>query len=179
MSFDSHDHPSLCSFTFSDGRRCRTPRSGIHSQFCHFHARRDAQLRAGENLGRDVSYFFSGDYLSACDLNAALGRLFAAVAQGHVTPRTARTLAYLGQTMVQTIHLSREEYIRAFGDDAWFESIETSVNGNFKYRLPPSPEPQPSQPQPSSPQLTSASPAAASPSPDAGTPDHEPDPDDD
>src|SRR5207244_1350742 len=76
------DRASLCTFTFVDGRRCRTPRQSGHPQFCCFHARKQAQVEAAEQLGRDFAYFFSGDYFSACDLAAALGRLFAAVATG-------------------------------------------------------------------------------------------------
>ena len=68
-----------------------------------------------ETLGKDLAYFFSGDYLSACDLSSALGRLIPAVLRGDVKPRTARTVAYLAQTLLQTIHLSEQEYINAFG----------------------------------------------------------------
>jgi len=59
--------------------------------------------------------FFSGDYLSACDLSTALGRLIPAVLRGDVKPGTARTVAYLAQTLLQTIHISEQEYINAFG----------------------------------------------------------------
>lgn len=31
----SQDRVSLCHFTFSDGRQCRTPRSPNHPHFCH------------------------------------------------------------------------------------------------------------------------------------------------
>ncbi len=124
---------SLCTFTFADGRRCRTPRSSGNPQFCYFHARKQAQAQAAEDIGRDISYFFSGRYLSACDLNAALGRLFAAAAQGHVQPKTACTLAYLAQVMVQCIQLTQKEYGSAFGGDDWRNSVRSSVNANSDY----------------------------------------------
>jgi hypothetical protein len=73
-SLRSQDRVSLCAFTFADGRRCRSPRHSGHLRLCYFHARKEAQAHAAEQLGRDVSYFFSGRYLSACDLSAALGR---------------------------------------------------------------------------------------------------------
>jgi len=50
-----------------------------------------------QQVGRDVSSFLSGSYLSACDLSSALARVFSAVAEGHVKPRTASTLAYLAR----------------------------------------------------------------------------------
>ena len=37
-SLSAKDRVSLCSFTFSDGRRCRTPRVRNHPHFCFYHA---------------------------------------------------------------------------------------------------------------------------------------------
>jgi len=37
-------------FTFSDGRRCRTPRTGKNSRFCFDHAQQEARARAADNL---------------------------------------------------------------------------------------------------------------------------------
>jgi hypothetical protein len=122
----SKDRSSLCSFTFADGRRCRTPRRAGHPHLCFFHARREAQSLAAEQAGRDISSFLSNSYLSACDLSSALGRLFSAVAQGQVRPKTATSLAYLGQTLLQSIQLAQHEYINAFGTDSWREAICSS-----------------------------------------------------
>src|SRR5882672_9326436 len=117
-----NDRVSLCSFTFSDGRRCRTPRAGKNPHFCFYHAQKEARARAAESLGKDLAYFFSGDYLSGCDLSTALARLIPAVVRGDVKPRTARTVAYLAQTLLQTIHLAKHEYINTFGTDGWRDS---------------------------------------------------------
>ena len=127
------DRSALCSFTFADGRHCLSPRQTPQSLFCCFHARKLAQAQTADQLGRDISYLFSGHYLSACDLSAALGRIFAAVAQGHVKPKTAATLAYLGNTLLQTIHISQHEYINAFGSDSWRKTVHSSVNSNGDY----------------------------------------------
>ncbi len=72
-SLSAKDRVSLCSFTFSDGRRCRTPRTSKNPHFCFDHAQKEARARAAQSLGSDLAYFFSGDYLSACDLSSALG----------------------------------------------------------------------------------------------------------
>jgi hypothetical protein len=101
--------------------------------FCYFHARKESQARAAEEIGSDISYFLSGRYVSACDLSSALGRLFAGVAQGHIKPKTASTLAYLGQTLVQTIQLAQHEYINAFSTNSWRETVNSSVNDNSDY----------------------------------------------
>jgi hypothetical protein len=135
-SLSPKDRVSLCSFTFSDGRRCRSPRAAKHPRFCFYHAQKEARARAAETLGKDLAYFFSGDYLSACDLSTALGRLIPAVVRGDVKPKTAHTVAYLMQTLLQAIHLSQHEYINAFGTDAWRDSVRNSVNANHDYLFP-------------------------------------------
>ena len=140
-SLKSKDRVSLCSFTFSDGRHCRTPRLRDNPRFCPYHAQKEARAQAAESLGKDLDYFFSGDYLSACDLSTALGRLIPAVVRGEVKPRAARTVAYLAQTLLQAIHLAKHEYINAFGTDGWRQSIHNSVRGNYDYRFPPAPNP--------------------------------------
>ena len=134
----SKDRASLCLFTFADGRRCRTPRTSAHPHLCTYHARKESQSQAAQKVGRHLGTYFSGHYLSACDLSSALGHLFSAVAQGQIKPKTASTLAYLAQTLLQSIHLSQHEYINAFGTDSWRQAIRDS----FDRLTPPEPEPQ-------------------------------------
>jgi len=143
-SLRPQDRKSLCRFTFADGRQCRTPRSPHHPHFCSDHARKDSQARAADKLACELSYFLSGQYLSARDLSSTLGRLLPAVVRGDIKPRSARTLAYLSQTLAQTIHLSKHEYINAFGSDSWRRAIRNSVRQNFAHGNPsPPPYPQP------------------------------------
>lgn len=132
-ALSAKDRASLCTFTFADGRRCRTPRQSGHPFYCCFHARKQAQAQATEELGRDFAYLFSGDYLSACDLTAVLGRLFAAVARGEIKPRTAATLAYLAQTLLQTMQVAEHEFTSAFGQDVWLNTVSSHVKENYKY----------------------------------------------
>ena len=148
----SKDRAGLCSFTFANGHRCRSPRSASHPHLCYDHARKESHARAIDQIGRDISYFFSGRYLSACDLSVALARLFSAVASGELKPRTASTLAYLAQTLLQTIHLAQHEYINAFGTNSWRDAVCSSVNDNSNHRNPPAPQPSGAvqQPPPSS-----------------------------
>src|SRR5712664_2178816 len=162
-SLSQKDRVSLCSFTFSDGRRCRTPRKPNHPHLCSDHARKDSQARAADKLARELSYFFSGQYLSACDLSSALGRHLPAVVRGDIKPRSALTLGYLSQTLAQTIHLSKHEYINALGTDSWRRAVRNSVHQNFDYRNgSPSPQPPPDQaPQPAPSPHTSMPPTGA------------------
>ena len=128
-------------------------RSPHHPHFCSDHAREDSQARAADKLACELSYFLSGQYLSACDLSSTLGHLLPAVVRGAIKPRSARTLAYLSQTLAQTIHRSKHEYINAFGTDSWRQAVRNSVRQNFDCRNPsPSPEPPPDQPPQPAPQ---------------------------
>jgi len=164
----SKDRSSLCSFMFVDGRHCRIPRQLGHPYLCAFHARKDAQALAGEAAGKDIAYHLSGSFVSACDLSSALGRLFSAVAQGHVKPKTASTLAYLGQTLVQTLPLAQHEYINAYGTNSWRETIRTSHEQSADHtspdpQSPPAPEPEPDpapDPAPTPAAASDASPAS-------------------
>src|SRR5271168_155489 len=140
-SLSPKDRITLCLFSYEDARRCRTPRTGTHPHFCYYHAQKEAQAQAAEKLSKDLANFFSGDYLSACDLSTALARLIPAVVRGDIKPRLARTVAYMFQTQLQSIHLSQHEYINAFGTDGWRKAIRTSVNVNYDYRFPPNHEP--------------------------------------
>ena len=155
-SLSPKDRVFLCLFAFEDGRRCRTPRTGNHPHFCFYHAQKEARAQAAEKLGKDLACFFSGDYLSACDLSTALARLIPAVVRGDIKPKLARTVAYMFQTQLQAIHLSQHEYINAFGTDGWRKAVRNSVNVNYDYRFPPTHEPEPQQLATSTPPQTLA-----------------------
>lgn len=162
-SLSSKDRVSLCRFTFDDGRTCRTPRISTSPHFCFYHAQKEAQFRANESIADDLTYFFSGDYLSANDLNTALSRVFVAVARGDLKPRAARTLAYLAQTMFQTLHLAQNEFITACGEKDWRNTVVKSINANHDYRFP---EPT----EPAAPQTLTPPPATPSSTPPPPTP---------
>jgi hypothetical protein len=156
------DRASMCSFTFADGRHCRSPRRDSHPHLCAFHARKEAQALAGEEAGEDIAFFLSGNYVSAGDLTFALGRLFAAVAQDQVKPKTATTLAYLGQTLVQTLQLAQNEYISAFGSDSWKYTVGHNFKQSGHRQCPPDePDPEPSPSPEDAEQSAHAKPSAS------------------
>jgi hypothetical protein len=49
-SLTAKDRVSLCLFTFTDGRRCRTPRISSHLHFCFYHAQKESQSQATAKL---------------------------------------------------------------------------------------------------------------------------------
>jgi hypothetical protein len=143
--------PNLCTFTFADGRQCRTPRCSGHLHYCYFHAQKEAQSLAAQQVGEDISRFLPTKLLTACDLGVAMSRLFCAVARGEVKPKVASTLAYLAQTMLQSIPIAQHEYCEALGPDYWCGAIRSS----FKIPPPePEPAPKPQRARPVSPPVT-------------------------
>jgi hypothetical protein len=148
-TLNAKDRVSLCLFSYEDGRRCRTPRISSHPHFCFYHAQKESQSQSAEKLAKDLAYFFSGDYLSANDLNTALGRLIPAVVRGEIKPRVARTVASMLQTLLQSTRQAQHEYINAFSTDGWRDAISTSVNANHAYLHPPKPKQRPQSPVPS------------------------------
>ncbi len=145
-SIKAKDRVSLCLFTFSDGRRCRTPRIATHPHFCLYHAQKEAQCLATQKLSNELAYFFSGSYLAACDLSTALSRIIPAVIRGDVKPKTARTVAYLAQTLLQSIRVSQHEFINAYSPDSWRGAVRDSVKSDRDYLFPPKPAPKPAPP---------------------------------
>lgn len=127
MSSTFQRHPGVCRFTYADGRLCRMLLSPSHTYLCSYHARKESQALAAEKIGRRLSASLSHDFITACDLTSALSQLFGAIAQGHIKHRTASTLAYVGQTIAQTLRLSQQEFIAAYGPQAWRAAIRDSL----------------------------------------------------
>jgi hypothetical protein len=48
------------------------------SSFLFYHAQKEAQARVAESLAKDLACFFSGDYLSACDLSTGFNQIYQA-----------------------------------------------------------------------------------------------------
>ncbi len=140
----SKDRVSLCTFTFSDGRRCRTPRRPGHPSLCASHARKEAHALAGAEAGEDIARYLSGQFVSACDVSSALGRLFSAVAQGHLKPKTASTLAYLGHVLVQTLPIASTNTSTPLAPSTGAEPFAPRSSPNKP--LPPSQLSPPNQP---------------------------------
>jgi hypothetical protein len=99
---------------------------------CTFHARREADAQARQEAAEDVKFALSGRYISYCDLTTALAHCISAVVHRHLTPRAATSVAYLGQTLFQSLGRAENEFINAFGADGW----RHRVAGNFNTSRP-------------------------------------------
>jgi hypothetical protein len=121
------DRSRLCAFIFDDGDRCRAPRRSDHP-YCYFHARKDAQSRATKETAENIAFAFSGPYIAFRDLSQALAHTISAVAYGHMNPKAATTIAYLGQSLVQSLARAESEHLRAIGAKHWGNEIVNSYN---------------------------------------------------
>src|ERR1700687_5274955 len=158
------DRSGLCAFTFADGRQCRTPRRSGHPHLCYFHAQKEAESLAAKQAGQDIFRFLSTKLLTACDLGVAMSRLFRAVASGEVKPKVAGTLAYLAQTMLQSIPIAQHEYCEALGTGYWRSAIRSSFNVTAP-EPKPAPRPQPAPKPPASLASTPTAKPTSSPAP--------------
>lgn len=74
-----------------------------HPCLCLFHARAESQLVETENFGSELAQTISGDFMTAIDIDYAMGRLYTAVAQDRIPIRSANALARIGRIMLGTI----------------------------------------------------------------------------
>jgi len=104
-----HQHPR-CKFQFADGRRCRMLRDP-RLDLCLFHNRELLQLQSAEEIGAEL-LALGGNFQDPIALNFVLGKLFAHVATGRMHRRTASTLAYIAQLLLQTLDKKRYNIAR-------------------------------------------------------------------
>src|ERR1700687_979737 len=125
MSNRSKDRSDLCSFTFVDGRRCRIPRRPDHPYLCAFPTCSGGSSAPPARWPR----------APLSPIRQLRVRLRS------VKPKTASTLAYLGQTLVQILPLAQDEYINAYDTDTWRETIRTSHEQSADHMSPDPPSP--------------------------------------
>ncbi len=110
---NSKDRASLCDFTYSDGRRCRMPRSFRDAKYCLHHERKFRRLREADCTASHVAEPLSGNFISATSLNQSLARLFSAIADGRVHRKTAAELISVSKILLKTIPLAKTEFVLA------------------------------------------------------------------
>jgi len=132
-------------FFFADGRRCQMPPSADDMGLCYFHAKKHRDHLNAQEAGQQINEFLSSDILTACDLTAALTTLFSATGLGLIKPKTTIALTYLGQLMLQTQKLAKEEFLESF-KDRWPKIVQESIVFN-EPATPPASEPPAESPE--------------------------------
>jgi hypothetical protein len=130
------DHSAAnCSFTYRDGRKCRA----LHSRgstYCFYHDRLHRRDFEADVTAAKVSEPLELPFVSCSSLNAALTRLFAAVADGRIAPKTADQLIKLAGLLHKNIPMANQEFLTAFSDPkAWRRLIRYMYDPN-RYPYP-------------------------------------------
>ena len=149
---NNQDRPCTCVFFFADGRRCQLPPTPDDMGLCYFHANKFRDRINSEEAGRQISEFLQTDILTACDLSSAFATLFSATALGYIKPKTAAALTYLGNLMLQTQRLAKEEFLGTF-QDRWPKVVQESPAFNPPPDPPPAAESVSAAPLSDSPEL--------------------------
>jgi len=110
----SEDRVSSCAFTYSDGRHCRMPRSFRDDKYCLHHERTMRRLREADSTAANVADPLSRNFVSGTSLNQSLVRLFSAIADGRIPPKTAAQLISLSKLLLKSIPLAKTEFLLAF-----------------------------------------------------------------
>jgi hypothetical protein len=121
----SQDRTGLCIFTFDDGRHCNMPHTGNELRLCYFHEKKELQRLSSRDAGMKVSHYLATNLHTACDLSAAFVMLFRAGVQGHTDPKTLNALTKLGNLVVKTHLLAKDEYLSTY-DREWPYVVEQS-----------------------------------------------------
>jgi hypothetical protein len=116
-SNDSEDRASLCAFTFADGRHCRLPRPSPNSQYCH------------DDTARNIALPLIGEVIAPSSLNFAVARLFAAVAEGRISSKTANTLTNLAKVLLKTIPNAQRELLLTTRNPACWDDVVRQIYG--------------------------------------------------
>jgi hypothetical protein len=154
----SETRHNLCKRQFSDGRRCRMLRMEGHPSLCPFHVREEKQLLESDKLGEELASL-SGNLNNGTDINHVLAKVFKALADGRISARSASTLAYLGQLLLQSIAYVRNELLWATNDGgAYHRMVRESIP---HLRNMPRRQPAPAAPTRTSTPAATACPAAA------------------
>ncbi|MBZ5701831.1 MAG: hypothetical protein LAN84_08285 [Acidobacteriia bacterium] len=122
---------TLCQQPFSDGRKCRLPRSATHPRLCLVHAREERQLLEADRIAAELASL-SGEFQTASDVNHVLGKLFALLAGNRIPRRNVAILAYIGQLLLHSLPAVKHEISMAQGLSAWEQTLRRA------FPVPPS-----------------------------------------
>jgi len=115
------DESALCQFSFADGRTCRMFRQPDHPSLCIFHARAERQIVESDRLGSELAATFTGRFMTATDINFALGKLYQAIAQNRISPRSASNLAFVGKLLLLSLDKLKNEFKFKYEFEQWVQ----------------------------------------------------------
>jgi hypothetical protein len=96
------DDASRCVFMFADSRRYTLPQYRNGTGLYYYHAQQLVNDKRLLSTANEVNRLLNSKISTACDLGYVFKQLFSAIFQGLIEPKTASTLAYLSQLVLQT-----------------------------------------------------------------------------
>ena len=115
---NSQSDASVCLRQFSDGRRCRMLRKRGHPSLCVFHAREEQQLTEKDKLASELASLGARGIIDSAEVARVITKIFNALARNRISPRSAATLGYLGQLLLQSLDKHRPLKSRPYTDPA-------------------------------------------------------------
>ena len=92
--------PERCQYRTATGRQCCSVSVDPESSFCARHAA--SEPSDSEDLSAVLTYKTYG-FQNAHSINRSLGALYKLCAQGRISPRRARTLAYINTLLLRSL----------------------------------------------------------------------------
>jgi hypothetical protein len=92
-----------------------------------------------ENFGSELAQTISGDFMTATDINYAMGRLYTAVAQDRIPIRNANALARIGRIMLGTIPGIKAEFPFSYKFEDWNKMLDATKGLLPAPATPPAP----------------------------------------
>jgi hypothetical protein len=90
-----------------------------HPSLCLFHARAERQIIESDRLGSELAATLTGRFMTATDINFALGKLYKAIAQNRIPPRNASNLAFVGKLLLNSLDKLKTEFKFSYDYEQW------------------------------------------------------------
>jgi len=101
MSYASY-LDTRCAYVTANARRCSASRTSEHIPLCLYHQRQYLDQQGAHGGAMELLLPIE-KFDSAADINRALGQVFKALARNAIPSRTAATLAYICQLLLNTL----------------------------------------------------------------------------
>ncbi len=101
MSYASY-LDTRCAYVTANARRCSATRTSEHIPLCVYHQRQYLDQQGAHGGAMELLLPIE-KFDSAADINRALGQVFQALARNAIPSRTAATLAYICQLLLNTL----------------------------------------------------------------------------
>ena len=103
----------MCAFTYSDGRRCRLPRT-VGLGYCYSHAAKIRKKREEEFVAELLAEPLAHSTITSTTLSFMLTRLFGLVAAGHVSPKTSNALLRVIDGLRKNLRNTTQEFLQCY-----------------------------------------------------------------